>query len=223
MRRKACIFLNGEYAEDEPLLSQVGPDPLVIGVDGGALHLAAFDLKPHIIIGDMDSLPETELPIFASQNVQILRHPPEKDETDFELALDQAILSGCRKILVFGALGGRSDQMISNILLPLAYLNRASINLFYGAEEISYIQSRSTISGKAGDVISLIPVSGDVSGVRTNGLRYPLKVETLYHGKSRGVSNELTCTRATVTVSSGVLLCIHTHQARPESNKEEER
>ncbi len=176
MKREACIFLNGKYAKREPLISRVGADPLVIGVDGGTLHLAAFDLKPHIIIGDMDSLPETDLADFTSQNVQILQHPPEKDETDFELALDQAILSGCRKILVFGALGGRSDQMIANILLPVAYLDKAAIHLLNGTEEISYIHSQSKISGKAGDVISLIPISGDVSGVRTSGLRYPLEL-----------------------------------------------
>lgn len=223
MKMQACVFLNGEYVEREPLISRVGTHPLVIGVDGGTRQLAAFDLKPHIIIGDMDSIPETELTDFTTQNVQILRHPPEKDETDFELALDHAILSGCRKILVFGALGGRIDQTIANIMLPVAYLGRATINLFYGTEEISYIHSRSTINGKAGDVISLIPVCGDVSGVKTSGLRYPLNIETLYLGKSRGVSNRLTGAKATVTVSSGVLLCIHTHQVCLESGKEEER
>jgi thiamine pyrophosphokinase len=223
MKMEACIFLNGEYAECEPLISQVGSDPLVIGVDGGTRHLADFDLEPHIIIGDMDSIPEIELAGFTSQNVQILRYPPEKDETDFELALDQAILSGCREILVFGALGGRSDQMIANILLPVAYLDRATIRLLNGPEEISFIHSQSTIIGKAGDVISLIPISGDVSGVRTSGLRYPLNLETLYLGKSRGVSNELTCAKSTITVSSGVLLCIHTHQVCLGSDKEEER
>lgn len=223
MKREACIFLNGRYAKREPLISRVGDDPLVIGVDGGTLHLATFDLKPHIIIGDMDSIPETDLADFTSQNVQILQHPTEKDETDFELALDQAILSGCRKILVFGALGGRSDQLIANILLPMAYLDQAIINIFNGAEEISYIHSQSKISGKAGDVISLIPISGDVRGVRTSGLRYPLNFETLHLGKSRGVSNELSFTGATITVSSGVLLCIHTHQVDLVSGKEEER
>jgi thiamine pyrophosphokinase len=211
MKKKACILLNGEYAEHESLITLAGSDALVIGVDGGTCHLADFGLKPHIIIGDMDSLQETELARFVSQGVQILRHPPEKDETDFELALEQAIIKGCSEILVIGALGGRSDQMIANLLLPIAYLDKGEIRLLHGAEEITYINSCSNIHGNAGDIISLIPVSGDVTGVNTTGLRYPLNFETLYLGKSRGVSNELTGTSAIIAVSSGILLCIHTH------------
>jgi thiamine pyrophosphokinase len=221
MRKKACIFLNGEYAKSEPLLSLIGSDPLVIGVDGGTCHLATFDLKPHIIIGDLDSIQETELAGFISSNTQILRYSPEKEETDFELALDHAILYGCREILVFGALGGRSDQMIANILLPLTFLDKADIRLLNGTEEISYITTRSTISGKANEIISLIPISGDVYGVSTSGLRYPLNLETLSLGKSRGVSNELTGDRSTITVSSGILICVHTHLVNLDSDKEE--
>ena len=223
MIKKACIFLNGEYVTSEPLISNIGSDPLIIGVDGGTCHLATFDLKPHIIIGDMDSIPDTELADFKSRNVQILRYPREKDETDFELALDQAILNGCHEIFVFGALGGRSDQMIANILLPVSFLDRADIHLFNGTEEISYIKSRSMINGKTDEIISLIPISGDVYGVSTSGLRYPINHETLYMGNSRGVSNKLTGDRSTITVSSGILLCIHTHQIYLESDKEEIR
>jgi thiamine pyrophosphokinase len=210
--KKACIFLNGKYANEEPLIALAGGDALVIGVDGGTRHLAGFGLQPQIIIGDMDSVSEAEIIQFGTSETRILRHPPQKDETDFELALDQVIQQECTEILVFGALGGRSDHLITNLLLPIVYLDKAKIRLFHGVEEITYITSLTTIQGQAGDIISLVPLSGDVTGVKTIGLLYPLNNETLHQGKSRGVSNELLENIATVSIESGVLLCIHCHQ-----------
>jgi thiamine pyrophosphokinase len=158
----------------------------------------------------MDSLPKADLVRLEASGIQVLRYPPEKDETDFELALDHAIRQGCKQILVFGALGGRTDHLMANILLPLVYVDKAHIILFRGSEELTYINSREVIHGNPGEKLSLLPLVGDASGIHTTGLRYPLESETLMFGKSRGISNELIDSEATITVSSGVLLCIHT-------------
>ena len=208
--QQASIFLNGIYADQEPRIAHVRPDSLVIGVDGGTRYLLSTKLTPQLVIGDMDSLPMADLARLEACGIQVLRHPPEKDETDFELALDHAIRQGCNQILVFGALGGRTDQMMANILLPLIYMDKAHIILIHGLEELLYIKSRGVIHGSPGDTLSLLPLAGDVSGILTTGLRYPLESETLFFGKSRGISNVLTNPDATITISSGILLCIHT-------------
>jgi thiamine pyrophosphokinase len=220
MINQACIFLGGVYAEREPLIALADNGLLVIGVDGGTSHIASFGLMPQVIIGDMDSLPLADFDLYLSKGARIFRHPPEKDETDFELALDYAIREGCNDILVVGALGGRTDHLIANLLLPVNYLDKARIRFVRGAEEITYINSKSVIHGIAGDVLSLLPVIGDVVGVKTTGLRYPLKSETLILGRSRGVSNVMSGVRATISVSSGILLCIHTHNLYKEAGKE---
>jgi thiamine pyrophosphokinase len=209
MTQQACLFLNGEYASQEPGLLRIQSGCLVIGVDGGTHYLSSYNLTPGVVIGDMDSIPATEISRLEIEGIQILRHRPEKDETDFELALDFAIQSGCDEILVFGALGGRTDQAIANILLPLCHLDKARILLFHGIEEISYIKSEVVIHGDVGDTLSLIPIGGDALGVRTIGMRYPLESETLIFGKSRGISNELTAQEATIKITTGLLLCIH--------------
>lgn len=51
---------------------------------------------------------------------------------------------------------------------------------------------------------------GPVTGINTAGLAYPLKGETLYPDRSRGLSNVLTGQHAEITIGSGRLLCIHT-------------
>jgi len=211
MCKRALIFLNGEYAKTEPLVPQVQDNFLVIGVDGGARHSVDFGFNPQLIIGDMDSIPQSDIDRFESEKVQILKFPQQKNETDFELALDQAIQYECRETLVFGALGGRSDHLIANLLLPLQYMDKVEISLFHGSEEITYIHNRSTIHGAPGDILSLIPIFNDATGVTTTGLLYPLDFETMLLGSPRGVSNELRSNKANVSVASGVLLCVHTH------------
>ena len=67
------------------------------------------------------------------------------------------------------------------------------------------------INGQAGDLLSLLPLTGDATGVRTTGLYYPLRGETLHFGKPRGVSNVLEQEEAGVSLESGLLLIIHTN------------
>jgi thiamine pyrophosphokinase len=54
-------------------------------------------------------------------------------------------------------------------------------------------------------------VGGPALGVRTQGLRYPLADEELVPGSTRGVSNELLDSEATVTVERGVVLAVQPH------------
>jgi thiamine pyrophosphokinase len=65
---------------------------------------------------------------------------------------------------------------------------------------------------KPGDLISLIPWQGDVTGVRTEGLKYPLQGETLFSGQARGVSNLAVGKLVSVSRKSGALLFIHHRQ-----------
>jgi thiamine pyrophosphokinase len=50
--------------------------------------------------------------------------------------------------------------------------------------------------------------------VQTDGLRWPLRVETLYPDKTRGISNEMLSTTARVSMTAGLLLVIHRRQAQ---------
>ena len=89
----------------------------IICADGGALHARALGLRPHTIIGDMDSLAPQQVQAFAADDAIIRRHPPEKDETDLELALLHCADIGAVSVTILGGLGGRFDQTLANILL----------------------------------------------------------------------------------------------------------
>ena len=68
-----------------------------------------------------------------------------------------------------------------------------------------------TIGGQVDDLLSLLPLTSEATGVHTTGLYYPLQRETLHFSRPRGVSNVLTHEQAIVSLDSGLLLVIHTN------------
>jgi thiamine pyrophosphokinase len=64
------------------------------------------------------------------------------------------------------------------------------------------------LAGQPGTTVSLLPIGGDVAGVTTDGLVYPLDDEPLLLGSARGVSNVMARPGASVTVRRGLLLVI---------------
>lgn len=211
---KVLIFANGEVG-DGLLVRQVlasAPQATVIAADGG-LRVAQFYGRPvHTLIGDMDSLTEAEMAAVTEQGAVVQRYPPEKDETDLELAFRWAAQQQATWIRVLGAIGGRLDQTLSNVyLLALPELAGRDVRLVAGQQEAWLIYpGESVIHGAAGDTVSLIPISGLVRGVRTGNLYYPLRDETLSFGPARGISNLMQGDTARVWTQAGILLVIHT-------------
>jgi len=70
------------------------------------------------------------------------------------------------------------------------------------------------LAGVPGELLTLLPLGGPATGVRTEGLEYPLAGETLEPGTTRGVSNVFTSTGARVTLTDGVLLAVRPEVAR---------
>jgi thiamine pyrophosphokinase len=165
-------------------------------------------------VGDFDSLDAQLVEQLRARGSQIITAAVEKDETDTELAVQLAIERGATHIVLLGALGGgRFDHTIANVLL-LAGFDTVPIQIIDGPSTCWLLRGpgRTTIEGHTGDLLSLLPLTGDAKGIRTHGLYYPLNGDTLHFGKPRGVSNVLTRDEAEVSLESGMLLVIHTEQ-----------
>ena len=190
---QVLIFANGE-AKPGSMVDQAIQrlhSPHVLCADGGALHARKFGLKPHTIIGDLDSLTAPQVEQFAADGTEILRFPTQKDETDLELALSWCLEKQVSEIVIIGALGGRIDQTLANIiLLALPELRRIPIEIVDGDTSLRLLRPGShDICGRTGDTISLIPLADSVRGIITTNLEYPLRGETLPLGPARGISN----------------------------------
>lgn len=217
---RIVILANGEPPTSDDLQRWLRPGDDLICADGGARTALRHGLRPQVVIGDFDSLDESEREALVAGGAQMLRHPPAKDETDLELALLHAVeRAPGGQIVVLGALGGRIDHALANmLLLAMPALRGCDVCIAHGRDRIALIDARHVpaehvVDGVAGDTVSLLPFGGAAHGIHTVGLRYPLHGESLFVGPARGVSNVLLDARAVVRVDAGMLLCVHTTAA----------
>jgi thiamine pyrophosphokinase len=206
-----CVIIaNGDPPDPATAQHFTGRADLLLAADGGARHALALNLIPHVVIGDLDSLNEDQEAHLHSAGTRFIVHPTAKDETDLELALLYAVEQGADPIIVLGALGGRLDQMLANVLLlTMPALAGRDVRLIDGPQSAFVVRDQATITGRPGDTVSLIPLGGEVRRITTHGLAYPLTEGTLPFGPALGVSNEMTAPQAHVQVRDGLLLCVH--------------
>ena len=211
--QRIIIFANGELPNLTKARALLRPGDVIICADGGTRHALGLDVRPDLIIGDLDSADQGAVQKFRDEGVNVETHPPDKNETDLELAINRAIEMNPKEIVIIAALGGRLDQTLANItLLTDPRLSTFDVRLDDGVEEILLCRERVEVHGRAGDLVSLIPWQGVVTGIQTEGLKWPLQRETLYPDKTRGISNEMVGDAASVSMESGLLLIVHRRQ-----------
>jgi len=212
--QRIILFANGDLPDIEKARAILRDDDTIICADGGTHHAASLDLKPALVIGDMDSTDKALLKKLRDEGVSIELFPRDKNETDLELAIQRAIELNPKEIVIVAALGGRLDQTLGNITLLSDYrLSTFNIRLDDGVEEIFFCRDQAEVKGRSGDIVSLIPWGKAVTGVQTENLKWQLNDETLYPDKTRGISNEMTADVASIKISSGLLLIVHTRKS----------
>jgi len=209
---RAVVVAHGDVLPSDR--DVIGEKDFVVAADGGALALERWKLLPHLVVGDMDSLGDAGVERMARQGIAVATFSETKDESDLELAVAHAIAAGATEIVLLGALGGeRLDHETANLLL-LADPGYDGVRLEArrGALRIRATRGDGSLSlaGPVGALVTLLPVNGDAEGVTTEGLRYPLRDETLRFGRARGLSNEVDSLPAMVTVRKGSLLVFET-------------
>ena len=107
----------GSPIAQQPCGYAPGPADRVIAADFGAHHARAWGWPIDLLIGDLDSLPAAELQAARAAGVPTVTAPAAKDETDLELAVARALDDGATELVICGALGGRADHMLANVLL----------------------------------------------------------------------------------------------------------
>jgi thiamine pyrophosphokinase len=207
---RIIIFTNGHLPDLEKARAIIRADDTIIAADGGTRHVLALGLKPDLIIGDLDSISEEERQKMAGAGVRIAQYSRDKNETDLELAIQHALDAKPEQIIIVAGLGGRLDQTLANLaLISDIRFAQLDVRLDDGVEEAFFCRDQVQVQGKSGDVVSLIPWQGVVTGIRTENLKWPLRNEMLYPEKSRGISNEMTSDTASVEIKSGLLLVTH--------------
>jgi thiamine pyrophosphokinase len=187
---------------------------LVVAADGGAASLDGLGRRPDLLIGDLDSVSPVLAERLDAAGTEVERHPADKERSDTELALEAAVVRGATEIVLLGAIGGdRLDHELANLLLLAdPGLTGRDVRIACGPATARVLRGaeRLVLVGSVGDLVSLLPIGGDASGVTTAGLRWALDGARLALGRSRGLSNEIVRARASVTLEQGTLLVVET-------------
>ncbi|HSI97906.1 MAG TPA: thiamine diphosphokinase, partial [Gaiellaceae bacterium] len=180
-----------------------------VAADRGLEHAHVLGLAVEVAVGDFDSASPEEVSAAEAAGVRVERHPADKDVTDLELALEAALAFSPDRILVLAGGGGRLDHLLSALLL-LGSPKWAAVELDaeIGQARVHVVRGERELDGRAGELVSLLALTGPAEAVWTEGLSYELRGETLQPGSSRGVSNVFATDRARVSVERGVLLAV---------------
>jgi len=212
---RVVIFVNGRIPDLKLVPRLFRPADTFLAADGGTRHALALGLVPSVVIGDLDSLDKADRSQLEAAGTKIHSYPRDKDETDLELALHYAVEAGYGEILVVAALGDRLDQTLGNLgLLTDPSLAGLDVRVDDGAQQAWFTRggTQTRVEGHPGDIVSLIPWGGEVTGIVSDGLRWPLRGGRLYPHKTRGLSNELLGELASVSLESGLLLIVHSRR-----------
>jgi thiamine pyrophosphokinase len=209
---KTAVVLAGGDAVPPSAAAMLPDDALVVAADSG-LHLARdLGLRVDRVVGDMDSVDPAVLEAARAAGAEIELHPAAKDATDLELAVDAAAGAGATRVVVVGGTGGRLDHFLANaLLLASPAFAHLEIEAYFGLGHVSVTHGGRpavALHGIPGRLVTLLPVAGPATGIRTTGLMYPLHGETLTPGSTRGVSNVIVEPVVTVVLDGGSLLII---------------
>lgn len=206
-----AIIVTGGGAPDPRARDRL-PEGRVIAADSGLDHARALGLAVDLVVGDLDSVSPGAIGAARSAGVPVHQHPVDKDATDTELALIAALTGRPRRIVLVSGGGDRLDHWLAT-LAGLGHRRLAGVDeleAWVGPAHLVVVHGpgHAELTGRAGEVVTLLPLLGDCRGVRTDGLRWPLEGATLERGTSRGVSNEMVGESARVSVDDGVLFVI---------------
>jgi thiamine pyrophosphokinase len=201
MPERALIVCNGALPAPELLRENLQTTTLHIAADGGVKAFLRDGVLPHVVIGDLDSLPP-ETP--AHWTILL---DPDQETNDLEKALHFARQKHASTAVVLGALGLRTDQTLKNLSVMLQFAPRFRELLFrderFDVFLIPKEFDRPTVPGKT---VSLFPISGRVDGITLSGFRYPLRNESLENGVRDGSSNETTGYELGIRYEKGALI-----------------
>ena len=185
---------------------------LTIVADGGLKAAKALGICPDVIVGDLDTADPSLVEEFRKVPYILWDiHPPEKNETDTELALRRAMSMGADRIQILGATGGRFDHMLANVFLLYGCLQKGVEAYILDRQnrifliEDTYTFYRDKLWGK---YISFLPLLGEIRGITLEGFCYPLKDYDLEAGSSRCISNELAGDKGTIYFREGIAICV---------------
>lgn len=193
------VLLGGDLSVTPRLQSQIAGSR-VIAADAGIRHARALGVAPELWVGDFDSVQEGDDTRYAG--VAIKTFPSEKDQTDGELAVAEALALGATRLILAGAFGGpRTDHAFLHLALALRLAEASrDVLLTSGAQEgLPLLPGTSNFDYADETLFSILGFS-DLADLTVRGAKWPLSARDVVFGSSLTISNEV---RGNLSVSLG--------------------
>ncbi len=204
------LFLSGRYASDDfNFYRSLCRGRYKIAVDGGYRFFKKAKIIPDLLIGDFDSIGPAQKSV--TSKTKIISFPTDKNATDSELAFEHALSLKPKVIDIVQPGVGEADHFAGNIMmLTLAgsanRQNRSKVRIVNRKIEILYLNNSSiSIRGKKNEKLSVLPLSATIR-LTTEGLRFSASDTLIRRGRTQGLRNELTGSRAKVTIKGEALV-----------------
>jgi thiamine pyrophosphokinase len=202
-RMKTLILCNGEPPPQNLFEEALKWADLFIAADGGGNTARSLDAAPDFVIGDLDSYRAKE-----DEEIELI-HDTDQETNDLEKTLSFVKKRGGAHVKVLAATGLRLDQTLKNLSVLKQFNDQFQQLVF--VDKHGTIQLLPHAYSKAipvGTTVSLFPLSGKVTGVTTEGLKYSLNDEDLENGVRDGSSNRVAANLVSITYQKGDLLLI---------------
>jgi thiamine pyrophosphokinase len=188
-------------------MAEIDSDTYVVCVDKGAETALEYGIRIDLVVGDFDSISKE-----AYKRIEdvAIEYPKEKDFTDTELAVVEAIRRNKVHIKIANATGSRVDHTLSNFLLLYKY-KEYDIRIFGNDFEAFLIQKDLIIDNSEGMTFSLVPMTDTIEGLSLEGFKYPLDKRDVKKGDSLCISNIITDQTASIRFAKGSALIIITN------------
>ncbi|MEA2076652.1 MAG: thiamine diphosphokinase [Candidatus Marinimicrobia bacterium] len=197
---KTCLFLNGTPPSKKLIKKFTTENDRIISADGAYDYLKKYQIKSHILIGDMDSI--SQVPQEDGIKVIQSRDP---ENNDLEKALNYCLENDFRDIRIFGADGKRFDYALINIATLSSYSNLLNIEIITNEEYLRFLKpGEYGFQGKRGQRFSLLAIHTADELTLVNA-RFPLEKSTLHKG-SRGLSNAFRTNDLHICFKTGSIL-----------------
>ena len=179
----------------------------IIAVDSGIEHLLNLSLDPNTLIGDLDSISKKSLDEVKKNGVKILAFNSNKDQTDFELALNYLEEAEKSKVYIIGGESGEIDHLISIFLLIPSKSFFENIIWVYGDKKIIFRQ-KLKLNVKKMSKFSIIPLS-DLSNLSIDGAEWNLENKNIQFGETTTLRNVANKDEINVNCDTGVFAFIY--------------
>ena len=179
----------------------------IIAVDSGIEHLHNLSLDPNTLIGDLDSISKKSLDEVKKNGVKILDFNSNKEQTDFELALNYLEEAEKSKVYIIGGESGEIYHLISIFLLIPSKSFFENIIWVYGDKKIIFRQ-KLKLNVKKMSKFSIIPLS-DLSNLSIDGAEWNLENKNIQFGETTTLRNVANKDEINVNCDTGVFAFIY--------------